>query len=646
MALALPAPSKNRLSGLSGGPVPGAVSAASPAVLPPVVRAAHPLLAELKARSLHSGSVLIEQFVEGLDAALQAHLAECRNAAETRELIDLGHALSYSGSALTRGFIAALGRGFDPLSQPASREPVAAEAIEEHLVLRELAERAEALAGEGGRQLVARLRQAAQRDALPLLAEALAPTTLPRCFAEGFRAAGLTAPERLLAYRLVESNGLLQWPALVQAALELLDRLGWEGPRALARGQDEDAGVSAATWKTLRDAEALALPPQELRFVATLLRALEPPSVPTGAALVARLAGQWFDGLCADSTLPPALASDLEALRLVLLKAAVCDPALLTQPVHPVRSSVEDWMRRAAFTGLLGVALGGLRQELLDLAARIGIHGQFAVDSLAMMTPLDADFAARCQRRQQQDRDARRANLVQRVRELAHREIESRTLEIALPPSVRAALTRGFQPLLCALTLRHGAAASATREARDLLGRFVDSFTRPDDSRVREDVLRALHRQAEAAGLAGPQLDSVSAELRAAYVELAATAQAATVIDPMLASSTSAPPAVGENLLLSSGQWFRVRDGRRGEDRWLMLSSVHLAQDRLVFSGSDGAAALALRASIFMEQLRAGIAEPLNPTAAAADALRALRRESSASPAEPPAPSLRFRSLG
>ena len=81
-------------------------------------------------------------------------------------------------------------------------------------------------------------------------------------------------------------------------------------------------------------------------------------------------------------------------------------------------------------------------------------------------------------------------------------------------------------------------------------------------------------------------------------------------------------------VLLRAGQWFRVRDYKRGDDRWLSLTSVHLEQDGLAFSGFDGVAALTMRASQFVEDLCSGMAEPLNPEPRQLHALEQLRSQS------------------
>lgn len=637
---------------------------------------AHPLQALLCEHAVAEGELLIHTFIEELDAAVQALLAESRHAVETRAILDLGNALSLGRPALARGFIAALRSRFDPLRS----QKVAglydlerlcllpAEEMEESVMLTQLTLLADQKAGEAGRQLQARLQWAARSLALPNLVDALAPRAVPDCFAQGLRQAGLDTAQRVLAYRLVESHALNNWPAMVHSALIKLDQQGLRGPRALAENAALEAvpKVSAATLQTLKEARASLVSGADGALATALLRAVEPPASLTGAGLLTALAGAWVDGLLAEPELPVAFAPDLESLRLSVIKAALCDASFFTQPFHAVRKAVDELVQKAAFIGVQGYSLSPLRLELKEVVGRINIHGQFALDALAMLQPLEPDLAQRFRTQSENDQEARRDSLLNRVRALATREIEARTLDVSLPSAARAALTRGFLPLLATLLLRHGAASPHTRQARQLLERFVDSFALCTRSDERRDVLKELGAVLLEVGLAQARVDAAITELESAYAELEEeahnnlrapeTAEAQQEINsiladidamaastltppssytqtpssftPMQASNEPQEPIAGNDpvaALLRLGQWFRVRDYKRGDDRWLSLSGVHLDQDRLSFSGFDGATVLAIRASQFIEDLSCGLSEPLSPQPEVKQALERLR---------------------
>lgn len=657
---------------------------------PQAVLAAHPLQALLRGRMTTEAEDLVRGFVESLDSAVQALLAESRNASETRAVLDLGHALSLNRPTLERAFVAAFSGRFDPLKRQSvggifDLERLCllpSEELEENVALAHLAEVADQSAGEDGRQVQARLHWAARDLTLPALSEALAPQALPESFAQAFRKAGLSTADRVLAYRLVETHAMAGWLQLVRQALLVLDQQGLRMARPLAApaAQDVLPVISPATLQTLREARASLVSGPDGALATVLLRAVEPPHVANAPALITSLAAAWVDNLLAEPELPAAFAPDIESLRLIVIKAALCDLGFFAHALHPVRKAVDELAQRAAFIGLQGFSLAPLRTELKTTAARISVHGQFALDALSMLPPLDAELAPRFCQQMAKDQERRREALLHRVRTLANREVEARTLDVSLPAAARAALTRGFLPLLSTLLLRHGGAAPRTRQARQLLERFVDSFALCIHRDERHAVLRELCTVLLDAGLPDLHVNGVSAELEKAYAELEAeaesslpqadSAKAQTEINdilavmgvmpaleawqgvpkppapcpPALAAIDTSPftltPITASNglrdvpvdanplaALLKPGQWFRVRDYKRGDDRWLSLTGVHLEQDRLSFSGFDGSTALGMRASQFVEDLASGLAEPLNPDASVQQAVQRLRQQ-------------------
>lgn len=580
----------------------------------------------------------------------------------------------------------ALKARFDPLRSAASSSIVDLERLcllptedmEEHLLLGRLAEQAGERAGESGRQLISQLQWAARTLGLPSLAHALEADTLPSCFIHALRHAEFSVDERLLVLRLVESHSLKFWPDMVQTALTVLDQLGLHAARSVAgtvgnASRDMPPAASAATVQTLREARASLTAGNDALLAQTLLQAITPPLGDGAAGLITALSGAWMDQLTGEPELPSSFIPDLESLRLAVIKAALCDPSFFTQTLHPVRHGIEQLAANAAFIGLQGYSLAGLRRQAREIAERVSIQGQFAADALRMLAPLPPDLSLQFQRQMDKDRETRREALVNRVRALASREIDARTLEVSLPAAARAALTRGFLPLLCTLMLRHGAAAPKMREARHLLDRFVDSFALCISGAERGSVLLLLRTIFTEVGLPAPHAAQVCRELEQAYAELAEEAQYELpqgdstnvqreingILLGMGVAQTSHPqpapphaanempvapklptwtPAVANNdehshdgytdpldLLLRVGQWFRVRDYQRGDDRWLVLGSVHRDHDSLSFSGFDGQSVMTMKISQLTDDLVSGLAEPLNPSPATLKALQTLQ---------------------
>jgi hypothetical protein len=658
-------------------PFSAAMPVATPAAENMVRAAAHPLQTALCDCAVQAAQLLVQRFDEQLDSALQSLAAEARNAAETREALDLGQALSCTRQALQRSFVDALRRRFDPLTQKRSSHlfdlerlsVLPTEELEENIALIHLGERAEEAGGEASRQLNDNLRRAAKDLSLPMLADALAPAALGACFSIAFRKAQLEPAQRLLALRLVESQVPSLWPVLIESALHCVQTQGYQFARSLGQGSAAWAlpALTEATQRLLRETRASLAAPADAALAAALLQLAVGPVVAVPGYVVLSLMGHWMDSLVADAMLPQAFVPDMESLRLPAIKAALADAHVLENPRHPVRQDIQQIFQSAAFAGVQGVSLAPLRESVKKLSARITVQAAFAYDALKMLQPLASDLPEQFIQQMAADDEQRREALLRDVRAQVHREIEARTLDLALPSAARAALARGFFPLLCTLFLRHGAAAPKSRQARNLLERFVDSFTLCCTQTARATVMRELCITLAEAGLPEVQINGLVSELRAIYSELEQEAQAALrpshdnpaeaereinailatlepqaltplwpvarqaireqprALMPHQAANEASPAADPAAQLLSPGRWFRVRDYRRGEDRWLSLGSYLPQQDRVTFRSSEGAAALAMRATQLLEDLASGIAEPVNPDAAATQALVLLK---------------------
>lgn len=210
--------------------LPAAPEVASLVDREPPRAVAHPLQLALSELSLREAEHLASEFSgASLDTALQDLLNSARNASETRTALALGDALRLGRASLLREIVRAFGERLAPLQTPGSPSLMASSAptleeLEDSITLHRLAQLSEQLAGERGQQLRQRLHNASRKLGLPTLARAFAATTPGDCFAAAFRALGLPAEQRALAYRLVERQALPHWPTVLEAALQLLER--------------------------------------------------------------------------------------------------------------------------------------------------------------------------------------------------------------------------------------------------------------------------------------------------------------------------------------------------------------------------------------------------------------------------------------
>ena len=627
--------------------------------------ASHPLHAALRGLAETEAGRLAGHFVERLDGALQALCAEARNVAETRAAVELGDALRLGQGRLLRQITRAFVQRMDPLAPRAPPRLIdldrlsvlPSDEMEETVALAHLAQQAERLAGESGRRLRGRLTWAARDLGLPALARAFEPATPGHCFADALRELDLSAAQRQLAYRLVECHALPEWPAVLDAAAQLLDRHGLGEPLVAGCRDEPPLLVAEPTLLCLR-ALATGTGGADTDLAARLLEQAED----GGPALTAMAAaGQWLDSLLAEPQLPAALLPDLETLRFPLLKAAIADPSFFSQPGHVLRRSINGLAEQFAMAGPKGLTLAPLRQALRERLEEIAINGAFARDLLPHCEPLSAAEVQQFFEQQQHEQQARRESLLMQIRCLVSREVEAHALGSTLPDSAAPLLAGGFLPLLAATRLRHGAGSREDRTAQALLEEFTDSFAAPVAGTDPAGLVARIGAALLDAGLREERVERLLDGLRQAYAEarrdpehLAELREAAPVqdVDSLLAALVPphaaepvapAPPASAprprdaqqdlcEALkpLLRAEQWFRVHDPKSGDDRWLCLSEHYAARDLLSFRGSDGVAALGLRASQFVLDLIAGRAEPLNTESELSRMLRANLRPAAA----------------
>lgn len=444
--------------------------------------ALHPLQAALRELSLREAEILAADFSDHLDEALQTLVSEARNAFETRNALALGDALRLGRASLLRQIAQAFTERLAPL--PAAARPQlldlskadtpTLEELEDSISLNRLAQLSEQLAGGRSLQLRSRLNSASRKLGLPALASAFAPATPGDCFAAAFRALGLPAEQRALAYRLVEQRVLPRWPALLEAVLQLLDQQALDFPQPAA-GEAADAPVA--------------------------------------------------------------------------------------QPA----------------TAALAPSRHGLRSGLSNSASQV--------------------------------------------------------------------ITEGFLPLLASIRRRHGSGSREDQETLGLLNEFAASFGPQANAATRADLALRIAQALRAAELPAERLQTLIAALDSSYAQLdgprrpaqapqptapAPTPVATGIAGPLPQAPAGAPPPAAPDAqklsqLLRAEQWFRLRDPKSGDDRWLCLSALYQPQDRLSFRGSDGAVTLGMRASQFVQDLLAGRAEPLNPDTEIARALRGAR---------------------
>lgn len=631
---------------------PASLDSAAPAgPARPLVLAAHPVQGGLREQAASAMSQLAEAFDRGLDSALQALLAEARNAAETRAVLELGDALQLGRAGLARRLHQSFLQRLNPLAAGPGPSLVdierlsvrASDDLEETIALAQLAQATEQRAGELGLRLRGRLSQAARRLSLPALAEAFEPGALGQCFAAAFRELELDSGQRILAYRLVETLALPRWAELLAALLAQLDQLGLDPPPAAG---DNDPGetllVAEPSLRCLRRMAAGG-GAREAPLAAQLLAQAEAGGA---AQSLMAAAGQWFDSLLAEPHLPVSLLPALETLRYPLLKLALADRGFYLNATHSLRRELGLLCERLMLVGASGQGLGVLQSELVALRERISMDPGFVRDLLPRCQPLSQADLQAFFTLHRQEQLARQESALAQLRRLLAKDVEAETLGVDLPPEADALLSGGFMPLMARARLAHGAGSVADQAARQLLAEFTASFAAEPGVESRDSLIERIAEALRGAGLREERVGTLMRDLESAYRRLAAAGghfagvpgePGAEEVDDLLTAlvtpgapaptAPGPPPSVDLPLasLLRPEQWYRVRDPRGGDDRWLCLAEFYPRQDLLSFRASDGVATLGMRVSRFVEDLLAGRAEPLNPDSEVAQALRRQR---------------------
>ena len=191
--------------------------------------------------------------------------------------------------------------------------------------------------------------------------------------------------------------------------------------------------------------------------------------------------------------------------------------------------------------------------------------------------------------------------------------IEPLTVEIPLsPPAVEPALPADLAPAPAAAELPE-------EDAPTLLDEIPFELETPGATALPEDVAHLEGEPERVLPVASvPDLDDPEATVLAAP-EVSAT-QADAEATPTIASILTTPSDVAApsdantllDLLMVLSSWFRVYDHDRGQNRWLKVVAHHPADGTVTFAEFNGQNKLQLLTQIFLDDLVAGRAEPID----------------------------------
>lgn len=472
-----------------------------------------------------------------------------------------------------------------------------------------------------------------------------------------------------------------------RATLDALRALGEGMPSAMGGGASERYGA-AASGGSIPNSLSGSAPGQfsDASLAAELASTLGGSSANLWAqAATQRLAlvGRLFADILGDPNVPSSLKPSLEQLRFPVIKTALSDPGFFNDAQHPVRSLIHEIATMvAASRAVDGDAQREVEWLVREVRNQFDLNPESVRPSLRDAEPLGKpDIEGFLGQIEVQAR-IRREAILGKVKRIVAEELTLRTVGRDVPASAWPLFNAGWAPLMCVRLLRYGVRSSGWTDGLARLDEVLAGMRSiAADAEIqhrRDAVIAALSSDLRKVGMSDDKCARLLAGLRQAYAEFdsrdatPAATQAAPEVpaEPVVSAEHGAPQAVTElvpepamdaapfgtspdmnaqkreggsnlvsdgdtrrllDLLCTPGAWFRVLDREQQRTRWLRVNSFHPQRDAIAFVEFDGTAALQLRVSVLLGDLRDGRSEPINPDPFAKTLLdRVIRGEAAA----------------
>lgn len=178
-----------------------------------------------------------------------------------------------------------------------------------------------------------------------------------------------------------------------------------------------------------------------------------------GRALIQRLnlVETMFAQLLAEPHLPTRCRSLLEPVRFAVLKNALLDVGVLTQPQHPLRQTLHNSVMAALTVCTKGDdELRQVELRMRDLPAFVDLSADFVTPGLAHLQPLSEAQALVIPQQLAAQAAERKQLLTEAITKNVSRELDTLTFGLKLPVGMQNFIRFGIHPLLCTLMLKHG----------------------------------------------------------------------------------------------------------------------------------------------------------------------------------------------
>lgn len=360
------------------------------------------------------------------------------------------------------------------------------------------------------------------------------------------------------------------------------------------------------------------------------------------------LVSRMFDDYYADPQLPEAARPVLGRLQFPVMKLAMSDPSFFANPNHPVRALVHDvYENLTSASARPDVDFHGVEHLVQDLLQSFEPDPAAVRKQARAAHPVTEEEAERFLS-QQRDRLGRQKRALQeKIRRIVAQELRLHIGERRLPKAVLPLFLSAFGPVLVTHYRAGGQDHAGWRDTLALLDRVLEAVdlaaVAGQGHEARSETIcdelvswlgAAGYSTAKIATLVDPVLAALQelaagAELRAeaampataapdAAVPAAAVLPAAPVPTVPSTPTRAVPDAAAErrralDVILHTGQWFKVWCQGSSNCRWLKLDQHHPSADLVVFEDFGGENRLKLRASAFVADLVADRSTPVDP---------------------------------
>lgn len=517
-------------------------------------KAIHPVIESLRSATAPLLTKQMHAMFHGADDTLFQMCERSTSDTERRTYFDAMRMLRLEQRHILEGFERAVDVSFHPgtAATPADVDfdrlaVVATDELEERLAIGNLVRKAEDLYRAPLHELEKRIGFMIRDLGIPISSRALSPATLCEALRCGLEGLKLELSVRLLLYKLYDRQVACRLQDVYDAALQTLDRL-----KIQPRTEPISKAPSRPNPPQAPAAIAAALPivaPETLNALRQLGQSPVPQAVHDAALaqdLIAcisatadslafqrsmasaqrlSLIGQMLNEILTDPNLPPGMHPLFERLRIPLIKIVLADGSFFANRGHPVRRLIAEAAETAASSRAANSAtVRTLENRLRQIADQIDLSAAFVHPHLDTLAPLNEAEIRAFLDQQREESEARRENVLNKVRRTVAQELEIHTLGRDLPDSLSGFLRAGWGPLMAARLLRTGMSSrkwieSVNRLIQILASMDVDAVT-PEQIEARRELDAAVAADLAEIGMGEERIAGSLVQLRKAYAEL------------------------------------------------------------------------------------------------------------------------------